>query len=59
MRDYLAIMRLEPHGESTPQRHLQVFKKAFGDLTRLERAWIKHEQHLLKKFLATSTNETS
>ena len=37
MRDYLSMMRLETHGESTPQRHLQVFKNAFGDLTRLER----------------------
>ncbi len=54
MRDYLTMMRLEPHGESTPQRHLQIFKKAFGDLTRLERAWIKHEQHLLKKSRSTS-----
>ncbi|MCH7572545.1 MAG: DUF1570 domain-containing protein [Planctomycetes bacterium] len=49
MREYLNLMRLEHHGESTPERHIQIFTNAFGDLTRLERAWIRHEQQLLRK----------
>lgn len=49
MRNYLNMMRLEHHGESTSQRHLQIFTNAFGDLTRLERTWIRHEQRLLRK----------
>ena len=58
MREYLNMMRLEPHGKSTPKRHLQIFTNAIGDLARLERAWIKHEQQLLRKSrsLATGRN---
>lgn len=52
LRKYLRLMRAEHPGESTPQRHLQIFKNAFGDVTRLERTWIKHEQQLSGKSYA-------
>lgn len=59
MREYLNMMRLEHHGESTPQRHLQIFTNAFGDLTRLERAWIRHEQQLLRKSRSLASGRNS
>lgn len=43
VRDYFERMRREPPGKSTPQRHLEIFQQVFGDVDRLERAWIRYE----------------
>ncbi len=47
LRDYLTRMRGEPPGRPDPRRHLQLFTAAFGNLDRLERAWLTDERKRL------------
>jgi hypothetical protein len=44
LRKYLESLRQEKPGRPTPQRHLQLFEKAFGDVDRLDRAWQRYEK---------------
>jgi len=44
LRKYLDSLRQERPGRPTPQRHLQLFEKAFGDVDRLDRAWQRYEK---------------
>lgn len=43
LRSYFETMQREPNGRSTPGRHLEIFTSIFGDIDRLERAWIRYE----------------
>jgi hypothetical protein len=43
LRRYYNAMQREQSGRSTPERHLAMFESIFGDIDRLERAWIRHE----------------
>ncbi len=36
---YLELMLREPPGRPSPQRHLELFEEAFGDVASLEAAW--------------------
>jgi hypothetical protein len=45
LRKYLESLRQERPGRPTPQRHLQLFERAFGDVDRLDRAWQRYEKH--------------
>ena len=44
LRDVMDALRNEPPGRPGPQRHLQIFEQAFGDVDRLERLWLRHER---------------
>ncbi|MHC4416756.1 MAG: DUF1570 domain-containing protein, partial [Planctomycetota bacterium] len=44
IRAYIDSLRREPPGRPTPQRHLQIFERAFGDVDRLDRVWIRYER---------------
>jgi hypothetical protein len=44
LRQYLELVRAEPPGQPTSDRHLELFQIAFGDITALERAWLRHER---------------
>ena len=44
LRDYLMLTLKEPRGRPTAQRHLHLFEQAFGDVDRLEQAWLRHER---------------
>ena len=44
LRDYLAKMRGESPGRPQARRHLELFTAAFGDVARLERAWLADER---------------
>jgi len=43
LRRFMNDLRSETPGRPTPQRHLHLFEKAFGDVDRLERAWLRYE----------------
>lgn len=43
LRDYLMLTLKEPPGRPTAQRHLHLFEQAFGDVDRLEQAWLHDE----------------
>ncbi len=43
LRAYLKALRSEPPGRPTADRHLELFELAFGDVDRLERAWLRYE----------------
>ncbi len=43
LRKFMEALRSESPGRPTPQRHLQLFEAAFGDVDRLERLWRRHE----------------
>jgi len=43
LRRYYERMQREPSGRSTPERHLQVFESIFGDVSKLERTWMRYE----------------
>ena len=43
LRHLMDALRSEPPGRPTPQRQLQIFEQAFGDVDRLERLWLRHE----------------
>lgn len=43
VRTYLAMMRREPPGRPTSDRHLEIFEAAFGDVRSLDVAWLRHE----------------
>ncbi len=43
LRHLMDALRIEPPGRPTPQRQLQIFEQAFGDVDRLERLWLRHE----------------
>ncbi len=43
LRTFMESLRNEPPGRPTPQRHLQLFEAAFGDVDRLEKLWRSHE----------------
>jgi hypothetical protein len=47
LRDYLRRMLREPPGRPTPERHLEIFIEAFGDVERLESRWLRDEQRWL------------
>ncbi len=44
LREYLERLRREPPGRPTPERHLEIFEGAFGDIDRLERVWTRYER---------------
>ena len=44
LRKFMQSLRTETPGRPTPQRHLQLFEKAFGDVDRLEKAWLRYER---------------
>ncbi|UCD74015.1 MAG: DUF1570 domain-containing protein [Phycisphaerales bacterium] len=46
LRNYLVLMLKEPPGRPEPQRHLELFEEAFGDVRILQRAWLRHELSL-------------
>jgi len=43
LAEYLRAMRRRVAGRLTPAEHLEMFESAFGDLNRLERAWLADE----------------
>ena len=43
LRRFMIDLRSETPGRPTRQRHLNLFEKAFGDVDRLERAWLRFE----------------
>ena len=43
LRRFMNDLRSETPGRPTTQRHLHLFEKAFGDVDRLERAWLRYE----------------
>jgi hypothetical protein len=40
---YLSLMLREPPGRPAARRHLELFEAAFGDIERIERAWLEQE----------------
>ncbi len=44
LQAYLQAMLAEPPGRPTPQRQLELFEEAFGDVDQLQRTWLRHEQ---------------
>ncbi len=44
LREYLMVMLREPPGRPSPQRHLELFEQAFGDVDVLEQAWLLREK---------------
>jgi hypothetical protein len=44
LRVFMESLRDEPSGRPTPQRHLQLFEKAFGDADKLEQTWLRYER---------------
>ena len=49
LRAYLESMLAEVPGRPTPQRQLELFEQAFGDVDQLERRWLRHERRNLKQ----------
>ncbi len=47
LRRYLELMAAEPAGRPNAANHLVVFERAFGDVDRLQTAWLRHERALL------------
>ena len=43
LRKYFNTMQREPTGRSTRERHLVIFESIFGEVERVERAWMRHE----------------
>ncbi|MHC5024292.1 MAG: DUF1570 domain-containing protein [Planctomycetota bacterium] len=43
LRGYFMLMRTEPPGRPSPERHLELFESVFGDVQQLERAWVRDE----------------
>ena len=48
LRTFMEAVRTEPPGRPTPQRHLEIFEETFGDVNRLERAWLRYEREKSK-----------
>ena len=46
LRAYLIAMLKEPPGRPKPQRHLEMFEQAFGDVDVVEEAWLRRETSL-------------
>jgi len=46
LRAYLIAMLTEPAGQPTPQRHLELFEQAFGDVDAVEEVWLRRETRL-------------
>lgn len=46
--NYLMMLRKEPPGRPTAQRHLELFEKAFGDTMKLQKQWLSDEAKALK-----------
>jgi hypothetical protein len=44
LRAYLRLMLSAPRRTLSSEEHIQFFESAFGDVDRLERAWLRHEQ---------------
>ncbi len=44
LRRFMNDLRSEVPGRPTPRRHLELFEKTFGDVDRLERAWLRYER---------------
>lgn len=49
LRAYLQLMLAEVPGRPTPQRQLELFEQAFGDVDQLERTWLRHERRNLEQ----------
>ena len=47
LHTYLQAMLAEVPGRPTPQRQLELFEQAFGDVDQLERTWLRHERREL------------
>lgn len=41
--NYLMLLRLEPPGRPSGNRHLELFEKAFGDTMKLQKQWLNYE----------------
>jgi hypothetical protein len=48
LRAYLNLLREQPPGPISAERHLELFRRAFGDIDRIERAWLRHELDWVK-----------
>jgi len=44
LRHYLELMLSEPPGPIGAERYREIFRDAFGDIDRLQRAWLTHER---------------
>jgi len=54
LASYLDLMKRQPSGSPSAQRHLELFEEAFGDVSTLERAWLRHEHRLFDERLAAA-----
>lgn len=48
LQHYFALMKREPTGSPTADRHLEIFQAAFGDVDRIEQRWVRHERDRLE-----------
>ena len=44
LRDYLRKLNAAGSGAIPPDRHEALFEEVFGDIDRLEEAWLRHEK---------------
>ena len=44
LHSYLRSMLKEPPGRPTPERQLEIFEQAFGDVDQVQRAWLRAEE---------------
>ena len=44
LHNYLISMLDEPSGRPTPQRQLELFEQAFGDVDQVQRVWLRAEE---------------
>ncbi|MCH8822977.1 MAG: DUF1570 domain-containing protein [Planctomycetes bacterium] len=44
LHNYLQSMLDEPAGRPTPERQLEIFEQAFGDVDQVQRAWLRAEK---------------
>lgn len=47
LADYLERMLREPFGRPGADRHVELFEAAFGDIVKLEKAWLRDEERAL------------
>lgn len=47
LQRYFTLMKREPTGTPTADRHLEIFQTAFGDIDRIEQRWLRHERDRL------------
>lgn len=57
LQRYLNAMRSHPARTMSVNEHLDVFETAFGDIDRLERAWLKNERRLAEEAIETALRD--